>query len=89
MSGPQFSSQPNSSKLPFAGIGGDGPGGEGGEGGGGVGGGVGGPGGVGDGPGVGGVGVGAGAGGMLEQSPFAVHFVFQSTLQTPPLPPVG
>jgi len=89
ISGPQFSSQPNNSKLPFFGIGGDGPGGEGGVGGVGCGVGIGGLGGTGLGLGVGGVGVGAGAGGMLEQSPFDAHFVFQSTLQMPPLPPVG
>jgi len=86
ISGPQFSSQPNNSKPPFFGIGGDGPGGEGGVGGagGGVGVGLG-----GTGLGLGGGGVGAGAGGMFAQSPFDVHFVFQSTLQIPPLPPVG
>jgi len=87
ISGPQFSSQPNNSKPPFFGIGGDGPGGEGGVGGAGGGVGVGGLGGTG--LGLGGGGVGAGAGGMFAQSPFDVHFVFPSTLQIPPLPPVG
>lgn len=85
MSGPQFSSQPNSSKEPLLGIGGEGPGGPGlGAGGPGVGGkgGVGGPGGAGG-------GVGAGAGGTCAQSAFPLHFVLKSALHNPPVPPCG
>jgi len=99
MSGPQFSSQPKSSSLPFDGKGG--PGGAGGAGGGvgagGVGAGVGaggvgaggvGAGGVGPG-GVGAGGVGVGAGGTSLQSSFPLHFVAKSALQSPPVPPDG
>jgi hypothetical protein len=93
MSGPQFSSQPKSSSLPFDGKGG--PGGAGGAGAGGVGaGGVGaggvGPGGVGaGGVGAGAGGDGAGAGGTSLQSLFPLHFVAKSALQSPPAPPDG
>jgi len=93
MSGPQFSSQPKYSGPCLTGSGGaGGAGGAGGEGAGvggaGAGGegGVGGPGGAG---GEGGAGVGAGAGGTLAQSPFPLHFVAKSSLQSPPFPLAG